>query len=702
MMTWMIIDYIDGLSSIDDDSITNYLLIIKDENVLVQSSARNPHDFDDVDNYYDTFENLTPNFTNNKLNYTDDKLTELNDGKYESNDGNKVNFNPLKGFKRLILNRAESQDSINFLLKTQEEIFFEKCINYLKLLKKERKLIKSEQKQLKRENKKEKLTNSNTFEQGSKQVNSLVGSEFWSDYYKSLKNAFNQQKQQLGHLISEGCYNLDTQTLCTKCKYNHIKQCIDITNSKSTKPNLDNCLDITITHKKTNKVIDSFSVNLTPETDNKGITKFVNNIKISVKSNLGGTMDTYDLTNTDNTTVNMVDNPEINSTNKTTEFNLNDYYMDQPDNETSSEDVNSEPDMNSEVSDLLESGIKLHAFKINNRGVNLPLFLNIGNPDSVYSGQGFVSSDSIGLFKIAVVEAVEPKKTLLDKVRNAIPFELNNSNCPCKCTNQNSCKPFTTSTILQNYRSDGVSNDGVGVFNSLIKSIMKFTGIPLLNTNNTNVSEIVNENVCLFHRNLITEVDRKRFGKDVYCRMKYFGSVSSDKPVRVLDHTLTIGSRVSSFFNGLYQQLLCVSGEDPPEDCEHLKHKYTFIIRSLKGKRYGRNFTILNTTSGEHLCLDLLTHELRFARENHFSKLFVPAIFKILPLKTVVSGVITDAFNCYYTYYRVVSSAGKRFKLANKVFNLDHEDNEDQSEVKRELLCPNNLSTTDQFINIST
>ncbi|EAN31757.2 hypothetical protein TpMuguga_04g00405 [Theileria parva strain Muguga] len=694
--------------------------------VLVQDSARNPHDSGDVDLENNTFETLTLNLTQNiknKLINTEDIKNKLI---YEIN----KDCIPL-GCKNARLNGIKPEESVEYLKNPHEEIYFERCVNCLKLLKAEEK-----NGELTR-NTVEQCNNSTNSVENNQTVDSL-GPDFWSDYHKSLKNSINQQKLQLGDLISECCYKVDTKTLCAKCKYNHIKHCIDLSNCENTEETDENCLDITVSHAKSRKVIDSFTVNLTPETNNKSITKFVNNIKISVQSNLDGTMNYYNLTNTPNTPsnhrVNSVQSDEFEgpegleigstnsySMNNTSNFNLNNYYTDDQDTESTPETTPDPqdtelPEVDTEVCRLIDLGIKLHAFKINNRGVNLPLFLNIGNPESIYSGQGFVTGDSIGLFKIAVVEAFEPKKSLLDTVRNAIPFDLSHSNCPCKCSNHNSCKPFTTATIIHHYNTDHSSNglnkvneDGMGIFNSILKSIVRFTGFPLLNPGTSNTTPVPNmtyvrENVCLFHRNLLTEVDRKRFGKDIYCRMKYFGSVSADKPVRVLDHS-PAGSRVSSFFNGYYQQLLCVSGEDKPEDCDHLKHKYTFIIRCLKGKRYGRNFTILNTTSGEHLCLDLLTHELRFAREDKFSKHFVPAIFKILPLKTVVAGVITDAFNCYYTYYRVVSPAGKGFvtdKVADEVVEREVKfDEECESEVKREPLCPNSMSTTDQYINIS-
>ncbi|BAM42131.1 conserved hypothetical protein [Theileria orientalis strain Shintoku] len=345
-----------------------------------------------------------------------------------------------------------------------------------------------------------------------------------------------------------------------------------------------------------------------------------------------------------------------------------------------------------ELTNLIRGTGRLHGFKINNRGVNVPLFLNVGTRESVYSGQAFVSNTKIGLFKISVVEPIEPKVNLASKIVNLVGLNNYRENS-CRCTN------LTAALALK--KAIPVTGE---VVNNVFNRLEGYKPMPWINplksyvyeqldnvTRTVNSIETPEVVVCDFHKNLFSHrVDRTRFGKDLFCQLKYISTIGMEVPVRVDKNGFTSGSNVSSFFNGFHEQLLCVGDTSRLGKLDlHNNHKFTFIIRRVKGSRYGKNFTILNTTSGQHLCLDMLTHELRFEEECKFSKYLVPAIFKIIPLPDIIEAVSKNVFDCF-------SPVGSHCPDAS--LSSGEELDLPGDKMVRYPTC---MSTTDQYVNIA-
>ncbi|UKJ89674.1 hypothetical protein MACJ_002927 [Theileria orientalis] len=345
-----------------------------------------------------------------------------------------------------------------------------------------------------------------------------------------------------------------------------------------------------------------------------------------------------------------------------------------------------------EITNLIRGTARLHGFKINNRGVNVPLFLNVGGRDTVNSGQAFVSNSKIGLFKISIVEPIEPKVDLASKIVSLVGLN-NYREKSCKCTN------LTAALALK--KAIPVTGE---VVNSVFSMLEGYKPMPWLNplksyvydqldyvTRSVNSIETPEVVVCDFHKNLFSHrVDRTRFGKDVFCQLKYISTIGMNVPIKVDKNGFTSGSNVSSFFNGLHEQLLCVGDMGGLGKLNlHDNHKFTFIVRRVKGSKYGKNFTILNTTSGQHLCLDMLTHELRFEEECKFSKYLVPAIFKIIPLPDIIEAVSNDVFDCF----KHVDSQCSDVCLSSG----------DESGLVGDKMgrYPTHMSTTDQYVNVA-
>ncbi|UKK02668.2 hypothetical protein MACK_002763 [Theileria orientalis] len=345
-----------------------------------------------------------------------------------------------------------------------------------------------------------------------------------------------------------------------------------------------------------------------------------------------------------------------------------------------------------ELKNLVRGTARLHGFKINNRGVNVPLFLNVGTRDSVYSGQAFVSNTKIGLFKISIVEPIEPKVNLASKIVNLVGLNNYRENS-CKCTN------LTAALALKK----AIPATGQ-VVNNVFNRLEEYRPIPWINplksyvyeklddvTRTVNSIETPEVVVCDFHKNLFSHrVDRTKFGKDLFCQLKYISTIGMEVPIRVDKNGFTSGSNVSSFFNGFHEQLLCIGDTSRLGKLDlHNNHKFTFIIRRVKGSKYGKNFTILNTTSGQHLCLDMLTHELRFEEECKFSKYLVPAIFKIIALPDIIEAVSENVFDCF----KQVDSQCSDVSLSSG----------DESGLVGDKMgrYPTCMSTTDQYVNIA-
>ncbi|ORM41472.1 uncharacterized protein BXIN_2564 [Babesia sp. Xinjiang] len=279
---------------------------------------------------------------------------------------------------------------------------------------------------------------------------------------------------------------------------------------------------------------------------------------------------------------------------------------------------------------LLNCGVKLYALRLITSGVRseTPLYMDVCPRHSAYNGK-VILSNNVGLFKISLVKP---------------PTEAGSS----------------VGSVLSYLRLDS-EQSSVDYLYGIFSSIAEYVGLSWMSSESSQP--------CYSSR-MTEEVSSRNEDAPPHVQIKYMHSLvnASDSMVMV-DDGFPSNCNIGAMFHGQHEHLFCVeeTRELRKSDLQN-NSRFTFILdtspstgsKHTASRRFNSNVYLVNSVTREYLCVDLLTHELRFAGgpcTRAYSKYVVPATFKMVRLYNVLAekgpglqGTVSEASE--YTQYR--------------------------------------------------